>query len=56
MYVILLIFLFSTRLVNKFESNKLLQSDYLSPDQNTASVSAHYADGRSYIYSLLLLN
>jgi hypothetical protein len=35
----LLLFLFSIQLVNEFKSDKLLQSDFDSPDQNSASAS-----------------
>jgi hypothetical protein len=40
-YIKLFLFLFKTRLVNKFEPDKLLQSDNCSPDQNSASVPDH---------------
>jgi hypothetical protein len=51
MFVELLIFLFSTWLVNEFEFNKLLQSDYWPPDQNLTSAprgSHHIEVERAY--------
>jgi hypothetical protein len=39
-YIVLLVFLFNNQLVNEFEPDKLLQSDYWFSDQKPASAPA----------------